>query len=85
MNGLKERVVMNTGIMCVVIWVFRLIGRTAERPSMYFLNAIPVIFCESLDSVENKENRVFIELGAIVLTFALFAYRAMGHNYAFCF
>lgn len=85
MKEVKERVIMNTGIMCGVIWIFRLVGRTAERPSMYFLNAIPVIFCESLDSIENKENRVLIELGAIVLTFAFFAYRAAGQYYAFGF
>ncbi len=85
MKEVKERVIMNTGIMCGVIWIFRLVGRTAERPSMYFLNAIPVVFSEAIDSVENKETRVFVELGAIVLTFAFFAYRAMGQYYAFGF
>lgn len=85
MKEVKERVVMNTGVICVVVWIFRLIGRTAERPSMYFLNAIPVIFSESVDSVENGEIRVFVEIGAVVLTFAFFAYRTMGLPYAFGF
>ena len=85
MKDVKERVVMNTGVLCVVIWVFRLIGRTAERPSMYFLNAIPVILSESIDSMENKQDRMLVELGAIALTFAFFAYRSLGQYYAFGF
>lgn len=85
MKDVKERVVMNTGVLAGVIWVFRLIGRTAERPSMYFLNAIPVVLSESIDSMENKQDRMLVELGAIALTFAFFAYRAMGQYYAFGF
>ncbi len=85
MKEMQTRVVMNTSIMCGVIWVFRLIGRTAERPSMYFLNAIPVIFSEALDSIEGERNRALMELGAIVLTFAFFAYRSLGVTYAFDF
>ncbi len=84
-KGAKERVVANTGILCGVIWTFRLIGRTAERPSMYFLNAIPVAFSEAIDSIENETTRVLIELGAIVFTFAFFAYRSLGMTYAFNF
>lgn len=85
MKDIKERVVMNTGVLAGVIWVFRLIGRTAERPSMYFLNAIPVILSESIDSMENKQDRMLVELGAIALTFAFFAYRSLGQYYAFGF
>lgn len=82
MTELKERVIMNTSVMCVVIWIFRLISRTAERPSMYWLNAIPIVFTESIDSIEKREDRLFIELGAIVLTLLFFIYRARGQYYA---
>ena len=85
MKDIKERVIMNTGVLAVVIWVFRLIGRTAERPSMYFLNAIPVVLSESIDSVEDRQDRLLWELGAIALTFAFFAYRSLGQYYAFGF
>ena len=85
MKDIKERVVMNTGVLAGVIWVFRLVGRTAERPSMYFLNAIPVVLSESIDSMENKQDRMLVELGAIALTFAFFAYRSIGCYYAFGF
>lgn len=82
MKELKERVVMNNGVMCAVIWVFRLIGRTAERPSMYWLNVVPVIFSESIDSIEKDEDRLLIELGSIILTLLFFVYRAKGQYYA---
>ena len=85
---MKDRhttVIMNSGIMCAIIWVFRLIGRTAERPSMYWLNTIPVLLTESIDSFENKNDRFLIEFGAIILTFLLFIRRASGLYYAFCF
>ena len=82
MKDIKERVVMNTGILAIVIWVFRLISRTAERPSMYFLNAIPVVLSESIDSMENKQDKMLVELGAIALTFAFYAYRSLGLYYA---
>lgn len=85
MKDIKERVVMNTGVLTVVIWVFRLISRTAERPSMYFLNAIPVVLSESIDSIEDKQDKMLVELGAIALTFAFFAYRSIGCYYAFGF
>lgn len=85
MKDVKERVIMNVGVLAGVIWVFRLIGRTAERPSMYFLNAIPVVLSESIDSLENKQDRLLVELGAIALTFAFFAYRSLGQYYAFGF
>ena len=82
MKEIKERVIMNTGVMCVVIWVFRLISRTAERPSMYWLNAIPVVLSESIDSIEDRQDRLLVELGSIALTFAFFAYRSLGQYYA---
>lgn len=83
MKDIKERVIMNTGILAVVIWVFRLISRTAERPSMYFLNAISVVLSESIDSIEDRQDKLLLELGAIALTFAFFAYRSLGQYYAF--
>ena len=85
---MKDRhttVIMNSGIICAIIWVFRLIGRTAERPSMYWLNTIPVLLTESIDSFENKNDRFLIEMGAIVLTFLLFVRRVGSLDYAFCF
>ena len=52
---------------------------------MYFLNAIPVVLSESIDSMENKQDGLLVELGAIALTFAFFAYRSLGQYYAFGF
>lgn len=74
-TSLKETVMMNSGIICAIIWVFRLIGRTAERPSMYWLNTIPVILPEALSSIEQPQTRKIITLFAIILSFAFFVYR----------
>ncbi len=84
-TSVKETVMMNSGIMCGIIWVFRLVGRTAERPSMYWLNTIPVILPEALDSIEQNQTRKLIKLFAIVLSLAFFAYRSLSVSYAFCF
>ena len=71
--------------MCGIIWVFRLIGRTAERPSMYWLNTIPVVFTESIDALTHPQTRSLVRMAVITLTFAFFAYRTIGLTYAFCF
>lgn len=84
-KGLKETVVLNSGIICIIVWVFRLIGRTAERPSMYWLNVIPVVLPESIEALEHTQTRNLIRFGAIGLTFLFFAYRVIGLKYAFCF
>lgn len=78
-------VILNSSIICNILWVFRLIGRTAERPSMYWLNVVPVALSESIESVYDREMRTYITVGSIVVSLAFFAYRSMGIPYAFCF
>lgn len=84
-RGKKELVILNSSIICNIIWGFRLIGRTAERPSMYWLNTVPVALSESIESVYDRETRLYIQIAAILFTLALFAYRCLGMTYAFCF
>ena len=78
-------VILNSSIICNILWVFRLIGRTAERPSMYWLNVVPVALSESIESVYDREMRTYITVGSIVVSLAFFAYRSIGIPYAFCF
>lgn len=84
-RGKKELVILNSSIICNIIWVFRLIGRTAERPSMYWLNVVPVALSESIESVYDRETRLYIQILAILFTLAFFAYRCLGMTYAFGF
>ncbi|MBE6786760.1 MAG: EpsG family protein [Ruminococcaceae bacterium] len=84
-TNLKETVILNSGIMCVIIWIFRLIGRTAERPSMYWLNAIPVVLPESIESLEHTQTQNLVRFSIIGLSLLFFAYRTIGLKYAFCF
>lgn len=81
----KGQVILNSGIICGIIWVFRLIGRTAERPSMYWLNTVPVMLSESIESIDDRQTRMYIKLAVIGFTFLFFAYRTLDMSYAFCF
>lgn len=81
----KSLVIMNSGVICGIIWVFRLISRTAERPSMYWLNTVPVMLSESIEAIDDRRTRMYIKLAAIGFAFLFFAYRSLGLSYAFCF
>lgn len=78
-------VILNSGIVCNILWVFRLIGRTAERPSMYWLNTVPIMLAESIESIGDPKNRMCLRIATIGFTFLFFAYRCKGIFYAFCF
>ncbi len=82
-EGNNETVIMNTGVMCGMLWTFRLIGRTAERPSMYWLNAIPVLLTNSIFAIRRKEDKVILIAGSLGLALLLFARRAGGIPYSF--
>ena len=81
----RQQIAMNMGIICAVIWTFRLIGRTAERPSMYWLNMIPVVLTNSLLGYQ-KESRLhngqLVIFIAVLLAFLLFYKRVWGMPYA---
>lgn len=81
----KSLVIMNSGVLTGIIWFFRLVGRTAERPSMYWLNTVPVMLSESVESIEDRQGRMYIRLVIIGFTLLFFAYRARGVYYNFCF
>ncbi len=82
-NDAKQTVIMNLGIFCGIIWTFRLIGRTAERPSMYFLTAIPIVLVNACDSLESEKNGKIILGCAVVLSLILFFLRCIGMKYRF--
>lgn len=81
----KSLVILNSGIICNILWVFRLIGRTAERPSMYWLNTVPVMLSESIESVGDSKNRMCLRIATVGFAFMFFAYRCRGMFYAFYF
>lgn len=79
----KSTVILNSGVITGILWVFRLISRTAERPSMYWLNTVPVVLSESIESIDDKRGRMYIRLAVIGFTLLFFMYRARGTYYAF--
>lgn len=87
-NSENQLIIMNLGIICAVIWTFRLIGRTAERPSMYWLNLIPVVLTNSTKSTLMKthsKNDQIVLMAAVFLSLVLFYRRASGLPYSFFF
>ena len=81
----KQIIVMNMVILCAVIWTFRLIGRTAERPSLYWLNMIPVVLANSVCASqweEESKNVLLIKCAVVVLALLLFFRRVAGLPYS---
>ena len=81
----KSLVILNSGIVCNLLWTFRLIGRTAERPTMYWLNTVPVMLSESIESMGKKKNRICMRVAIIGFALLFFAYRCKGMSYTFYF
>lgn len=82
----RQNIAMNLAITCTVIWTFRLIGRTAERPSMYWLNLVPIVLTNTLyaEQAESKlKSDQLIKFLAIILSLLLFFKRAAGVSYSF--
>ncbi|MFI3165943.1 MAG: EpsG family protein [Bacillota bacterium] len=79
----EQIAIMNMGIIAMAIWTFRLIGRTAERPSMYWLNFIPLVLSNSLGAIKNKSDYVFLIFIAVCCSMLLFTTRLVGAEYAF--
>lgn len=77
----NQTVIMNLGIMCGIIWTFRLIGRTAERPSMYFLGVIPIVLVNAVESLEKEDTKRIIMIIAIILTLIFFFKRTVNYHY----
>lgn len=82
----KHLIAMNMAIICAVLWTFRLISRTAERPSLYWLNMIPVVLTNSVCAPRwetQSKNVMLIKLAIIVLALLFFFRRVSGMPYSF--
>ena len=79
----KQIVIMNMGIMCAVLWTFRLLGRTAERPSMYWLNVLPIVLTNATYTLKREEEKKFVMFASAALAFLLFYTRSGAMYYRF--
>lgn len=75
-------VIMHMAFMTVVFWVLRLISRTAERISYYFIFGLYAQFAETASYRDTKDT-LMIKISIIAVSVALFVYRMIGARYLF--
>lgn len=75
----KMKVLYNMQIVCTLLWILRLISRTAERPSYYFMFSIIVIIPNTINRCVKRSNRILLVMMLMVLLGVLFVYRTIGN------
>jgi len=83
-NGEKENqaVIVQMALMTVVFWILRLISRTAERISYYFIFGLYAFFAQTTPYYDARIT-VAAKWGIIAVCLALFVYRGSGMEYTF--
>ena len=74
--------VVHMAFITVLFWVLRLISRTAERISYYFIPGLYLYFAQTTKYNDDKI-AVALRWLLIVVCFALFVYRNVGATYLF--
>lgn len=77
-----QDVIVEMALLTAIFWLLRLISRTAERISFYFMFGMYIYFSQTFKYDKDKLSVVFRILFVMVF-FALFALRNMGAEYKF--
>lgn len=81
-------ILLNVNFISLALWVVRLISRTAERVSLYFMPYTYVALEEYISSRPKRDYKLY-RFAFILLASVLFIYRMLGQadlcNYEFCF
>lgn len=81
-------ILLNVNFISLALWVVRLISRTAERVSLYFMPYTYVALEEYISSSPIRDYKLY-RFAAILLASVLFIYRMNGQEdlckYQFCF
>ena len=77
----NHQMLLNLSYVTVVLWGLRLVSRTAERPSLYFMPLLYALITWASCS-KKKDNRIYVFI-IIYVCGALFVYRNLGLNYSF--
>ena len=75
-------VIMHMAFMTVVFWFLRLISRTAERISYYFIFGLYAQFAEAASHKDTKAT-FGMKVAIIFVCVVLFVYRTLGTHYLF--
>ncbi len=79
----KNTINTNLAVVATGMWSIRLFSRTIERPSMYWLTAIPVILTNALEDLRGTRWYFFFNALYILIAWVLFARRTIGLEYHF--
>ena len=74
--------IVHLSLMTVIFWLLRLISRTAERISFYYMFGLYIYFSQAVNYQRDKLD-VFIKWLLIAACFVLFVYRNLGIQYMF--
>lgn len=81
-NG--QNLIVQMSLMTVLFWVLRLVSRTAERISYYFIYGLYIYFSQAV--LHDKDRFASLFKWILILTcFVLFVYRNLGTSYQFFF
>ena len=78
----KQTIILQLSIMTIVFWFARLLSRTAERISYYYICGLYAYFSQAFTHDKDKISRI-IKWLLIVVCLALFVYRNFGASYKF--
>ena len=80
--GIGTNTVVDLSLIATAVWTFRLFDRVAERPSYYWLAAVPVLLTHDLNYY-NRKKRILLLLLAVILCYVLYFRRASSIHYSF--
>jgi hypothetical protein len=66
---------INLNFISLLLWIIRLISRTAERVTFYYMPSTYLLLEEYVSSIKTKQNRLFAYIIVTVLAVTLFIYR----------
>ncbi|MBQ8371400.1 MAG: EpsG family protein [Clostridia bacterium] len=78
----RQSLIVQLSLITIIFWLLRLISRTAERISYYYISGLYVYFAQASHYDKSKDT-VWIKWLLILACFALFIYRNVGVTYHF--
>lgn len=77
-----QSLIVQLSLMTVIFWLLRLISRTAERISYYYIFGLYIYFSQAVKYDKDKLSS-FLKWILILVCLVLFVYRNIGVNYFF--
>lgn len=75
----NNRILINMNFISLSLWFVRLVSRTAERVSLYFM-PYTYVALEEYISTQSRQNRNTLMAAAVILSSVLYIYRISGQS-----